>query len=116
MCDLLLQLKKELAAKSKELAELKNEFETSTKDHMKEKLMHLDSLKTAEKSYQKLSEDYKLIISRSERSEEKCKSMALTVDSMKAEITALESRCRQYSQTIGKHEQTITALREVGGM
>lgn len=73
----------------------------------------LESLEKAEKSYQKLSHDYKSLITRSENTQEKCKCLKLTVGSLKAEITALENKCKTYSQTIGKHEQTINVLREV---
>lgn len=109
----ILKLKKELAAARKDLTELKNEFETSTKEHVKNERLILDSLEKSEQSYQKLSQDYKKIVSRAEVSEEKCKAITMAMESKKAEILALENRCRQYSQTIGKHEQTITSLREV---
>ena len=75
--------------------------------------MMMENLEKSEKSYQKLSHDYKTLVTRAENNEEKCKCFKLTIGSLKAEITALENKCKTYSQTIGKHEQTIAVLREV---
>ncbi|XP_065213613.1 nucleoprotein TPR-like isoform X2 [Planococcus citri] len=106
------ELQKELAAKKREIANLKAKLDTCTREHSINEKMMMENLEKAEKSFQKLSHDYKALISRAENNEEKCKCFKLTIGSLKAEITALENKCKTYSQTIGKHEQTITVLRD----
>lgn len=106
-------MQKELNQTKKALNNLKAEFEAAEKEHAATEKTMLESIEKSERSYQKMLQDNRKAIAQVEISQQRCKTLESSMDSLKTEISALENRCKMYSKTIGNHEQTINSLREV---
>ncbi|XP_054265547.1 nucleoprotein TPR-like isoform X3 [Macrosteles quadrilineatus] len=105
-------MEQKLKDKMEELKQLQEEFNTYKKEKQTNEKMVSESLDKAREEAHALAVSKSEIAARLEFAEEKFKVLKANADAYKAQIQALEKKNNNYSVTIGKHEQSITYLKD----
>lgn len=105
---------KNLSLSEKQLKELRAEYEEYRRERRtNEDMLNAQVDKLMNELRDLTTENCKLT-TQAEFQAERFKALLASISGQKAQVSALEEKCRTYSETIAKHEISLKALMQVG--
>ena len=107
------QADKRAALTEKQLNELRTEFEEYRRERRINEDMLTEQIDKLMSQVRELTNDKLKLSTQAEFQSERFKALLANGSGQKAQITALEEKCKIYSETIAKHETSLKALMQV---
>lgn len=102
-----------LAQTEKQLHELRTEYEEYRKERRTNEDMLTEQIDKLMGQVRELTNDKLKLTTQAEFQSERFKALLANGSGQKAQITALEEKCKAYNETIAKHEISLKSLMQV---